>query len=813
MHILHVISSYGPANVGNEIHGELARAIIARGHRYSVLTLARHDAPPGLHIWDDNGITVYELGQGRNLLARLERVVSNRLFHYPPFLFALRSYGQVMRSHLRDVDLVLVEGGYPFGAMAALWQPLMRRALVIVLQGGDMHREDSAHYGFGRFALARFLLRLTLQQATLMRAYSPLGRDAALERGADPARVRVVAQNIGEVCYVPDSEDTDSFRQAARRAVAARHQLHGPHLLVAVGRLLPIKGFDGLIRILPDIERMTGERVELILCGPGRSLPGIGDYLAYLEHLATDLGIRDRISFTGELAHTAVREYLAAADMLVVPSVMEGGAKVVMEAAAVGTPFVATETAGTPAFLPDCGFIVPPIAHAPQTFPRAVSVLLRNHDLRLRLGQRARERSPEFNAESRAEALLPLYEEAHQRSRSLCYIAYPTSLTLQSANALQTYTTLRELRTRRPNTLALIARWGKGISRFAEVGAYHLPRPAVGRFSRFYRSSLWYYLEYSLFAWMCAPIVAVHNVSAIYVRQNICAAWWSSVLGPLLGIPVIYEAHDIELRNPSRAKEPWAEGFVHMIDRVALTRASAVVSLTDEFRRYLHAITWRTMDEVVVIPDAYDDQIFAPQDKATCRTALGLPNDADILVYAGMTFAHRWLDGLLDASVPLLEEYPRLLLVLVGGRPAEIEQLQQQADALGLGKHVVLTGPRPQADVVQYMGAADAFVMPDTVSDTTASPLKLFEYLALGQPLVLPDLPALREIVPTTYGCYFPRRDRDGLRQAIQAALAIKNNQSAYIQRRAIAAEHTYGRRAERILNVVDSISALRSQD
>ncbi|PMP80397.1 MAG: glycosyl transferase family 1, partial [Chloroflexus aggregans] len=42
----------------------------------------------------------------------------------------------------------------------------------------------------------------------------------------------------------------------------------------------------------------------------------------------------------------------------------------------------------------------------------------------------------------------------------IVYIAYPTSLNLQSANALQTFTTLRELRARRPDTLALIPRWG-----------------------------------------------------------------------------------------------------------------------------------------------------------------------------------------------------------------------------------------------------------------------------------------------------------------------------------------------------------------
>lgn len=392
----------------------------------------------------------------------------------------------------------------------------------------------------------------------------------------------------------------------------------------------------------------------------------------------------------------------------------------------------------------------------------------------------------------------------------LCYIAYPTSLSLQSANALQTYATLRELRVRRPDTLAIIARWGRGASRFEEVGAWHLPRPAIGKLSRLYRSTLWYYLEYTTFAWMCAPIVAAHPVDAIYVRQNICAAWWSAVIGPRLGIPVIYEAHDIELHNPSRAREPWAQGLLHLIDHAALTRSDAVVSLTDDFRRYLNHIGWRCPDEVAIIPDAYDDRIFRPQPQAQCREELGIAADARVVAYAGMTFAHRWLDGLLDATARLVPHHPTIHLVLVGGRPAEIEALQQKAAAQGLHHHVTLVGPTSQDNVVRYLGAADVLVIPDTVTDVTASPLKLFEYLALGHPLVLPDIPALHEIVPTELAHYFPRRHLDGLATALHHALiqaqASERTLLGSEQRRKLALEHTYGRRAERILTVVDGV-------
>jgi glycosyltransferase involved in cell wall biosynthesis len=410
----------------------------------------------------------------------------------------------------------------------------------------------------------------------------------------------------------------------------------------------------------------------------------------------------------------------------------------------------------------------------------------------------------------------------------IVYIAYPTSLALKSANAIQTHTTLRELRARRPDTLALIPRWGREPSRFVEVGALHLPRPAIGKLSRLHKSTLLYYLEHSAFALMTAAILAAraHKVEAVYVRQVICAAWWAGVYGPLLGIPVIYEAHDLESRNPSRAKEPWATGLLHLIDRVALTRSSAVVSLTDDFRRLLGAIGWRRPEDVFVVPDAYDERLFAPQDRGACRAALGLPLDVPVIAYAGMTFAHRWLDGLLDAAASLAGRFPGLTLLLVGGRDAEREALRRQAEGLGLiiweGQGVAPTtgdrltlglfGPRPQAEVLSFLGAANVLAIPDTVTDVTASPLKLFEYLALGQPMVLPDIQALHEIVPPQLGHTFARRDPTGLRVALAAALDSGDDVKGGVARRDVARDHTYGRRAERILEVVKRVSGKRAR-
>ncbi len=392
-----------------------------------------------------------------------------------------------------------------------------------------------------------------------------------------------------------------------------------------------------------------------------------------------------------------------------------------------------------------------------------------------------------------------------------CYIAYPTSLTLKSANAIQTWSTLRELRALEPHTLALIPRWRREPTRFDDVGAVHLPRPAIGKLSRLYHSTLWYYAERSAFAAMCAAEIVRRRrngqqIAAVYVREVICAAWWAAVYGPQLGLPVVYEAHDLESWNPSRAKERWAQPLLNLVDRVALTRSTRVASLTDAFRGVLAQIDWRAPHDVDIIPDAYDPHLYYDRDQAGCRAALGIAPGTQLVVYSGMSFAYRGLERLVDALAALVPQHPDLRAVLVGGRPAEVAALVAQAAALGIGERVTFTGQIAQEQTTQYLGAADLLVIPDTVTDVTASPLKLFEYMASARAIILPAIPALAEILPAHAGWYFTRGNTAALTTTLAAALADPTARTQRAQSAArLVQQHTYAARARR---VIDSVRA-----
>ena len=119
-----------------------------------------------------------------------------------------------------------------------------------------------------------------------------------------------------------------------------------PWRAIAVGRCVEKKGFEQLVRAVAMAGDEAG-RLEVSILGDGPLRPG-------LERLARDLGVADRIEFTGWLSHTEMPRAMAAADCMIAPSVtaadgdMEGLPLVVVEAMATGLPVIGTRHSGIP---------------------------------------------------------------------------------------------------------------------------------------------------------------------------------------------------------------------------------------------------------------------------------------------------------------------------------------------------------------------------------------------------------------------------------------------------------------------------------
>jgi glycosyltransferase involved in cell wall biosynthesis len=274
----------------------------------------------------------------------------------------------------------------------------------------------------------------------------------------------------------------------------------------------------------------------------------------------------------------------------------------------------------------------------------------------------------------------------------------------------------------------------------------------------------------------------------------ICAFWLVS-----LGAPVVYEVHDLESRHPSAMKGARLAAWLARIDERTLRGARAVVSLTQTFKDELVRLGWQPAGRVFVVPDAYDEANYYPRSREEARAGLNLPDDALVIGYAGLTFAYRRLDLLFEAL--RIWNEPRVRALIIGGRPFEVQELERRARELNLDGAILWRGRQTAEATARDLSAADILVIPDTVTDATASPLKMFEYMALGRAIVAVDRPALREVLAEGAAEFFRAGDPADFARALRAVAGSEERRRA-LSAHAVesAGEYTYAKRAEKIL-------------
>ena len=215
---------------------------------------------------------------------------------------------------------------------------------------------------------------------------------------------------------------------------------------------------------------------------------------------------------------------------------------------------------------------------------------------------------------------------------------------------------------------------------------------------------------------------------------------------------------------------------------------------------------------IVVVPNAIYPKRFtgAPSTEAAKRM-LGLE---DRLVLGFVGFMREWHG--LERVVDLLAEDidARRHLLLVGDGPAR-SALELRARRLGVTERVTVTGVVDRDRVANYIAAFDIALQPDVVE--YASPLKLFEYLALGRAVVAPDTANIREILthehnallfdptqPGTFRAAIERLCRDAtLRERLARAAADTITQRGL----------TWQRNAERVTELFRQLGVCERRD
>jgi D-inositol-3-phosphate glycosyltransferase len=218
--------------------------------------------------------------------------------------------------------------------------------------------------------------------------------------GADPSRIRIVAPGVDHAFFGP------GYRPQARRALGFAPE--GP-LLLFVGRIQPLKGADVAVRTLAALSTDYPDARLVVVGGP--SGPHGRVEVDRLAGLVSELGLDGRVDFVPPRPHELLSTYYRAADVCLVPSRSESFGLVALEAAACGTPVIASDVGGLRTLVDHgrTGFLVED--PTPEWFAAWTRQILAEPLLAERLGTGAVLRARRYTWARAAGLLRQIYEE------------------------------------------------------------------------------------------------------------------------------------------------------------------------------------------------------------------------------------------------------------------------------------------------------------------------------------------------------------------------------------------------------------------
>lgn len=211
---------------------------------------------------------------------------------------------------------------------------------------------------------------------------------------------------------------------------------------------------------------------------------------------------------------------------------------------------------------------------------------------------------------------------------------------------------------------------------------------------------------------------------------------------------------------------------------------------------------------IIAEPNAVSLEEFEnlPQQKVL-RAELNLPEESKIICYAGMLRTMGMEKGI-DTALKALKGLPNnVVLLLVGGNAEDIAFYRKRTEKFGELLRVIFAGFVRHKEVALYLSASDVLIAPFPKTahyEFYMSPMKIFEYMASGRPIVASNLESIREILGESSAILANPDDADSLREGIARVLEDEENARLMAKRaREAVLNFTWQNRATRILDFI----------
>lgn len=251
-----------------------------------------------------------------------------------------------------------------------------------------------------------------------------------------------------------------------------------------------------------------------------------------------------------------------------------------------------------------------------------------------------------------------------------------------------------------------------------------------------------------------------------------------------------------------------ATKFGKLIASVILKRVAGAITITQGLKERYESIGI-AKNKILNAPDGVSEDFFNLPKKEEAGTLLNIPQNKKVAMYCGNLYEWKGVYTLVESARYIPED---ILIYIVGGSTGDrnTKPLKDFILKHSLEKIVFMPGYVEPKIVKLYLASADILVLPtsskENIGKYYTSPLKLFEYMASGKPIIATDLPSTREILTHKENAIFvpadsPQELAGGIKMILKdSQLALYISENAY----KTVKQYTWDKRAEKILAFIN---------
>ncbi|NGX16864.1 glycosyltransferase [Wenzhouxiangella sp. XN24] len=319
-------------------------------------------------------------------------------------------------------------------------------------------------------------------------------------------------------------------------------------------------------------------------------------------------------------------------------------------------------------------------------------------------------------------------------------------------------------------------------------------------------------LDVFMVLWTIGMLIR-HRYPVVHAHEE--AVFWCRYLKPIFRFRLIYDMHSSlpqQLENFRFTKSKLLIGTFNFLEDSCLKAADAVITICPDLRDYALAAGVPEERHFLIENSIFDDVRL----KERPCDAVGGPSSAEplaaayfeaypVVLYAGTFEAYQGIDVLIRAFAIVHRELPAARLVLAGGTEAQVEAMRALADSLGLGDACRFTGRVSKTEALQFNRSATVLVSPRVHGTNT--PLKIYEQLASGKPLVATRIWSHTQVLDDS-ACFLVDPEPESMAAGLKAALddpaeAVRRSRNARGLYERDYARPAYVKKIRRLLGLV----------